>query len=107
MKRKESILLKRICGKSDVTAVATNNACRQPPSLLEASGEDNSHSQEKENYAICVGRLKIAVAKGTKWRKAAATPAAGGSLLRCLIIAERSGRERLANLETFVAVMTE
>ena len=46
---------------------------------LEASREDNSRSQEKEekeNYAICVGRLKIAVAKGTKWRKAAATAAA-------------------------------
>ena len=53
-----------------------------PPSrlaALEASREDNSHSQEKENYAICVGRLKIAVAKGTKWRKAAATAAAGSS----------------------------
>ena len=74
MKRKESILLKRICGKSDVTAVATNNAA------LEASREDNSHSLEKENYAICVGRLKIAVAKETKWRKAAATAAAGSSL---------------------------
>ena len=55
-----------------------------PPSrlaALEASREDNSHkSQEKENYAVCVGRLKIAVAKGTKWRKAAATAAAGSSL---------------------------
>ena len=73
MKRKESILLRsRICGKSDVTGVVANNECRrarQPTAQLHWKPRERTTTQRRRTDAICVGRLKIAVAKGTKRRQ--------------------------------------